>query len=45
VTSLIFLATILALVIYLQLTRKDATENAEHREAAGRRQEAALEHG
>jgi preprotein translocase subunit SecG len=28
VTSLIFLATILALVIYLQLTRKDATENA-----------------
>jgi uncharacterized membrane-anchored protein len=45
VTSLIFLATILALVIYLQLTRKDATENAEHREAAGRRREAALEHG
>jgi uncharacterized membrane-anchored protein len=32
VTSLIFLGTILALVVYLQLTRTDATENhlAEH---------------
>jgi len=43
VTSLIFLATILALVIFLQLTRKDATENAGHHEAASRRAEAAFE--
>jgi uncharacterized membrane-anchored protein len=38
VTSLIFLGTILALVVYLQLTRTDATENrlAEHAANQGR---------
>jgi uncharacterized membrane-anchored protein len=45
VTSLIFLATILALVIYLQLTRKDATENAARREAAAAQRGPALEQG
>jgi uncharacterized membrane-anchored protein len=37
-TSLIFLAAILALVVYLQLTRTDATENrlAEHEASRGR---------
>jgi uncharacterized membrane-anchored protein len=45
VTSLIFLATILVLVIYLQLTRKDATENAARREAAAVQRTPALEQG